>query len=132
MANIEIDKLFNCQFVSLVSWSEVPSFLFSSYFISMEVVQLSTSVLPLVGGQVGFQPTRNLGVQLTLLKPGGQIMPTTLLLAHPDLKTQRQLCIFTTYSNPCFEAISEMRCFRNSKISTFPDFLMNGSNASSL
>ena len=23
----------------------------------------------------------------------GQIMPTTLLLAHPDLKTQRQLCI---------------------------------------
>ena len=23
---------------------------------------------------------------------GGQIMPTTLLLAHPDLKTQRQLC----------------------------------------
>ena len=34
-----------------------------------------------------------LGVQLTLLQPGGQIMPTTLLLAHPDLKTQRQLCI---------------------------------------
>ena len=23
---------------------------------------------------------------------GGQIMPTTLLLAHPDLKTQRHLC----------------------------------------
>ena len=35
---------------------------------------------------------RNLGVQLTLLQPGGQIMPTTLLLAHPDLKTQRHLC----------------------------------------
>ena len=32
-----------------------------------------------------------LGVQLTLLQPGGQIMPTTLLLAHPDLKTQRHL-----------------------------------------
>ena len=33
--------------------------------------------------------TRNLGVQLTLTQPGvgGQIMPTTLLLAHPDLKT---------------------------------------------
>ena len=29
----------------------------------------------------------------TLLQPGGQIMPTTLLLAHPDLKTQRQLWI---------------------------------------
>ena len=29
----------------------------------------------------------NLGVQLTLLQPGGQIMPNTLLLAHPDLKT---------------------------------------------
>ena len=29
----------------------------------------------------------NLGVQLTLLQPVGHIMPTTLLLAHPDLKT---------------------------------------------
>ena len=27
-----------------------------------------------------------MGVQLTLLQPGGQIMLTTLLLAHPDLK----------------------------------------------
>ena len=35
---------------------------------------------------------RNLGAQLTLLQPGGQIMPTRLLLAHPDLKTQRHLC----------------------------------------
>ena len=35
--------------------------------------------------------TGNLGVQLTLLQPGGQIMPTTLLLAHPYLKTQRHL-----------------------------------------
>ena len=48
-------------------------------------------MLPLVGGQGGLKPTRKLGVQLTLLQPGGQIMPTTLLLAHPDLKTQRQL-----------------------------------------
>ena len=32
-------------------------------------------------------------VQLTLLQPGGQIMPTTLLLAQPDLKTQRHLWI---------------------------------------
>ena len=31
-------------------------------------------------------------VQLTLLQPRGQIMPYTLLLVHPDLKTQRQLC----------------------------------------
>ena len=28
-----------------------------------------------------------LAAQLTLSQPGGQIMPTTLLLAHPDLKT---------------------------------------------
>ena len=35
----------------------------------------------------------NLGVQLTLSQPGGQIMPTTSLLAHPDLKTQRHLCL---------------------------------------
>ena len=26
------------------------------------------------------------------IQPGGQIMPTTLLVAHPDLKTQRYLC----------------------------------------
>ena len=44
------------------------------------------------------EPTRNLGVQLTLLQPGGQIMSTTLLLAHPDLKTQRHLC--TPLENP--------------------------------
>jgi hypothetical protein len=28
----------------------------------------------------------NLGFQLTLFQPVGQIMPTALLLAHPDLK----------------------------------------------
>ena len=44
--------------------------------------------MPLVGG---LQPTWNLGAQLTLLQPEGQIVPTTLLLAHPDLKTQRHL-----------------------------------------
>ena len=37
------------------------------------------------------KPTRNLGAQLTLLQPGGHIMPTTFLLAHPDLKSQRHL-----------------------------------------
>ena len=31
------------------------------------------------------------GSSVTLLQPGGQIMPTTLLLPHPDLKTQRHL-----------------------------------------
>ena len=40
-----------------------------------------------------------LGVQLTLLQPGGQIMPTTLLLAHPDLKTQRHLCHVKIWKN---------------------------------
>jgi hypothetical protein len=29
----------------------------------------------------------DLGFQLTLFQPGRQIMPTTLMLAHPDLKT---------------------------------------------
>ena len=48
--------------------------------------------MPLVGGQVGLQLTRNLGFQLTLFLPGGQILPTALLLAHPELKTQRHLC----------------------------------------
>ena len=40
-------------------------------------------VMPLAGGQGG-----KLGVQLTLFQPevGGGIMPTTLLLAYPDLK----------------------------------------------
>ena len=49
------------------------------------------AVMPLAGGQGGLKPTQNLGVQLTLLQPGGQIMPATLLLAHPDLKIQRHL-----------------------------------------
>ena len=44
--------------------------------------------MPLAGGQGG----RNLRVQLTLLQPEGQIMSTTLLLAHLDLKTQRHIC----------------------------------------
>ena len=57
-------------------------------------IPLHKPVMPLVGGKGGFQPTRNLEGQLTLLQPGGQIMPTTLLLAHPDLKTQRHLCIY--------------------------------------
>ena len=42
--------------------------------------------MPLVGGQDGIKPTR-MGFQLTLFQPGEQIMPTTLLLAHPELKT---------------------------------------------
>ena len=29
------------------------------------------TVMPLAGGQGGFYPTRNLGVQLTLFQPGG-------------------------------------------------------------
>ena len=37
---------------------------------------------------------RNLGAQLTLFQPWGQIMPTTLLIAHLDLKTSRHLCHF--------------------------------------
>ena len=36
---------------------------------------------------------RDFEVQLTLLQPGGQIMPTTLLLTHPDLKSYLHLCI---------------------------------------
>ena len=48
--------------------------------------------MPLVGGQGGLYPSWNLGVQLTLLQPGGQIMSTTLLLAHQDLKTLQHLC----------------------------------------
>ena len=31
------------------------------------------------------------GSSVTLLQPGGQIMPYELLLAHPDLKTHRHL-----------------------------------------
>jgi len=47
---------------------------------SLEAVTVYvTTVMPLVVG-------RNFGVQLTKLQPGGQIMPNTLLLAHPDLK----------------------------------------------
>ena len=44
------------------------------------------------------EPTQNLGVHLTLLQPGGRIMPTTLLLAHPDLKTQRGISAWVVIS----------------------------------
>ena len=44
------------------------------------------AVMPLVGRQGGLWSTRNLGLQLNLFKPGGHIIPTKLLLAHPDLK----------------------------------------------
>ena len=57
-------------------------------------------VLPLMGGQCGLKPTQKLGVQLTLLQPGGGAdYATTLLLAHPDLETQWQLC---TYADKLF------------------------------
>ena len=54
---------------------------------------LPIPVMPLEGGQGGLYPTRNLGVQLTLLQLGGKIIPTALLLAHPDFKTKRHLWI---------------------------------------
>ena len=58
-----------------------------------------TTVKPLAGGQGGLKPTLNMVVQSTLLQPGGQIMPTTLLLAHPDFKTQRHLCtVYVVYT----------------------------------
>ena len=41
----------------------------------------------LAGGPGGLQPFLILGVQTTPFQPGGQIMPTTLLLAPPRLKT---------------------------------------------
>ena len=36
--------------------------------------------------RVGTRNFRNLEFQLTLFQPRGQIMPTALQLAHPDLK----------------------------------------------
>ena len=35
---------------------------------------------------LGKQGAQNLRFHLTLFKPGRQIMPTTLLLVHPDLE----------------------------------------------
>ena len=52
-----------------------------------EVDAEQNTVMPLADGP------QNLGAHLTLLQPGGQIMPTTLLLVHPDLKTERHLCV---------------------------------------
>ena len=48
---------------------------------------LTTSVSPEVLARGGARASQNLGVQLTLFKSGEQIKPTTVLLAHPDLKT---------------------------------------------
>ena len=53
----------------------------------LNVCIVCKSVMPLVGGQGGLQPTWNLKIQFTLFQPRGQIIPTTLLLAHRDLKT---------------------------------------------
>ena len=46
--------------------------------------------MPLAGILSGREQRSN--ADFTLLQPGGQIKPTTLLLAHPDLKTQWHLC----------------------------------------
>ena len=48
------------------------------------------------------------GSSVNPITTGGQIMPTSLLLANPDLKTQRHLCVCTTNkpgldSLPCTE-----------------------------
>ena len=56
------------------------------------MINVYHTVLPLVGGQCG--ATRNLGVQLTLLQPGGQIMPITLLLAHPAAPLRRAYILY--------------------------------------
>ena len=48
------------------------------------------------GGQGGQSPSPsppNLAHQLTLFKPGGQIVPLTLLPAPPDSKTYLHLCM---------------------------------------
>ena len=44
--------------------------LFRGNAVCPKVKNCPNPVLPLVGGQGGLQPTRNLGVQLTLLQPG--------------------------------------------------------------
>ena len=43
------------------------------------------------GGPGWPEPTQNLADQLTLFKPGGQIMPLTLLPAPPDSKSYLHL-----------------------------------------
>ena len=70
---------------------------------------LPIAVMPLAGGQGGLYPTRNLGVQLSLLQPGGQIIPTTLLLAHPDLKTKWHLCIVPSYNGAKASRFSRLK-----------------------
>ena len=71
----------------------------NSFYFIYYIRDNCVSVLPLVCGQGGFQPTRNLGVKLNLIKPRGQIMPTTSLLAHPNLKTQRHFWSSTPTGN---------------------------------
>ena len=54
-------------------------------------VQIGLTDLQDIGGASG-PPGPPVPAPL-LLQPGGQIMPTTFMLAHPDLKTKRHLCI---------------------------------------
>ena len=70
-------------------------------------------LLPLINGHARlFYPRKksicNLGVQLALFQPGGQIMPTTLLLAHPDLTRdtirnyyEYEFYLYVNYSCEC-------------------------------
>ena len=49
--------------------------------VSGTIIQMHLSEMLLAGG------LDNFGIYLTLFQLGWQIMPTTLLIAHPDLKT---------------------------------------------
>jgi enhancing lycopene biosynthesis protein 2 len=57
-------------------------------------------------------------------------MPTTLLLAHPDLKTQRQLCFHLNRleHSICISLaeVSEVIIDSDHKIVTSPAFIYNG------
>ena len=46
------------------------------------------AVMPLVGGKGGpYSPPGIWGLQLILIKSGGQIMPTAILLVHSELNS---------------------------------------------
>ena len=49
------------------------------------------------GGLGGLQPPQFFTDQLTLSQPGGQTMPTTVLLAPPNFQTLRRAWIYLEF-----------------------------------
>ena len=120
-----MDHIFCNYFFVLIYLLEVLVWLLRSQQIRLFLIQINNNKRNVFVSQLLHRIHRKFKMyQLTLLQLGGQIMPITLLLAHQDLKTQRQLWIFCI---PLSQYILWYICSRN--IAT--QILMSGPNLQS-